>query len=199
LKPGVKGLFDVKESGRKRGYARRGGWLASIHVYDVFYMGMGLPAFLIRSIGMKVILTENVESIGEIGDVVNVAPGYARNFLLPKGLAMEAIGKNVRELEHKKRLLAQRRETHRLEMLSIAEKLNAVTISLRRKVAEDDKLYGSVSVTDIAKGLEEQGFVIAKKDINLEQPIKQLGQFGVVVRVGSMVSANIRVVIEKEE
>ena len=67
---------------------------------------------------MKVILTETVESIGQIGDVVNVAPGYARNFLLPKGLAMEATGKNVRELEHKKRLLAQKREKQRQEMLS---------------------------------------------------------------------------------
>ena len=84
---------------------------------------------------MKVILTETVESIGQIGDVVNVAPGYARNFLLPKKLAMEATGRNVRELEHKKRMLAQKREQHRQEMLSYAEKLNAVTISLRRKVS----------------------------------------------------------------
>jgi large subunit ribosomal protein L9 len=148
---------------------------------------------------MKVILTENVESIGQIGDVLNVTSGYARNFLLPKGLAMEATGKNVRELEHKKRLLAQRREKQRLEMLSVAEKLHAVTISLRRKVSEDDKLYGSVNVTDIAKGLEDQGFEIAKKDLDLEQPIKQLGEFSVTVRVGVGVSANVRVVIEKEE
>ncbi len=148
---------------------------------------------------MKVILTENVESIGQIGDVLNVTSGYARNFLLPKGLAMEATGKNVRELEHKKRLLAQRREKQRLEMLSVAEKLHAVTICLRRKVSEDDKLYGSVNVTDIAKGLEDQGFEIAKKDLDLEQPIKQLGEFSVTVRVGVGVSANVRVVIEKEE
>jgi len=148
---------------------------------------------------MKVILTENVESIGQIGDVINVTSGYARNFLLPKGLAMEATCRNVRELEHKKRLLAQKREQQRQEMLSVAEKLNSVSISLRRKVAEDDKLYGSVSVTDIAKGLEDQGFQIAKKDIELEQPIKQLGEFGVAVNVGAGVSAHIRVVIEKED
>jgi large subunit ribosomal protein L9 len=148
---------------------------------------------------MKVILTENVESVGQIGDVLNVASGYARNFLLPKGLAMEASGRNVRELEHKKRLLAQRRETQRREMLSIAEKLQAVSVSLRRKVSEDDKLYGSVNVTDIAKGLEDKGFEIAKKDIELDQPIKQLGEFSVTVRVGEGISANIRVVIEKEE
>jgi large subunit ribosomal protein L9 len=148
---------------------------------------------------MKVILTENVESIGQIGDVLNVTSGYARNFLLPKGLAMEASSKNVRELEHKKRLLAQRREKQRLEMLSVAEKLHAVTVSLRRKVSEDDKLYGSVNVTDIAKGLEDRGFEIAKKDIELDQPIKQLGEFSVTIRVGVGVSTNVRVVIEKEE
>lgn len=148
---------------------------------------------------MKVILTETVESIGQIGDVVNVAPGYARNFLLPKRLAMEATGKNVRELEHKKRLLAQKREKQRQEMLSYAEKLNLVTISMRRKVFEEDKLYGSVSVGDIAKALEEQGFEVDRKAIVLEQPIKQLGEFSVVVRVGAEVSSTVRVVIEKEE
>jgi len=148
---------------------------------------------------MKVILTENVESIGQIGDVLNVASGYARNFLLPKGLAMEASGKNVRQLEHKKRLLAQRREQQRQEMLSVAEKLHAVTVSLRRKVSEDDKLYGSVNVTDVAKSLEDQGFHVAKKDIELDQPIKQLGEFSVTIRVGVGVSTSVRVVIEKEE
>ncbi len=148
---------------------------------------------------MKVILTENVESMGQIGDTVNVAPGYARNFLLPKGIVMEATGRNVRELEHKKRQLAQKREKHRLEMLSIAEKLNSVVILLRRKVSEDDKFYGSVSVSDIAKGLEDQGFQIARKDIALEQPIKQLGEFKVEVRVGAGINATISVVTEKEE
>ena len=105
----------------------------------------------------------------------------------------------MRELEHKKRLIAQKREQQRLEMLSIADKLNSVIISLRRKVAEDDKLYGSVSVSDISKALKEQGFAIDKKDIALEQPIKQLGEFNVSVRVGAQITANIRVVIEKEE
>jgi len=148
---------------------------------------------------MKVILTESVESIGQIGEVVNVAPGYARNFLFPKKLAMEATGRNVRELEHKKRLLSQKREKQRQEMLSLAEKLNAVSISMRRKVSEEDKLYGSVSTADIAKALERQGFEVERKNIVLEQPIKQLGEFSVSVRVDAQVSATVRVVIEKEE
>ncbi len=148
---------------------------------------------------MKVILTESVEAIGQIGDLVNVAPGYARNFLFPKNLAMEATGRNVRDLEHKKRVLAQKREKQRQEMLSFAEKLNAVTVSMRRKVAEDDKLYGSVSTTDVAKSLEDLGFAVERRNILLEQPIKQLGEHSVILRVGGEVTATIRVVIEKEE
>jgi large subunit ribosomal protein L9 len=148
---------------------------------------------------MKVILAENIPSLGRIGDLVKVAPGYARNYLVPKGFAMAATEKNVRDLEHKKRILAQKREKVHQEMLSVAEKLNQVRITLRRKVAEEDRLYGSVTVGDLAKALEDQGFVIDRKDIKLVQPIKQLGEFAVSVRVDADVSAEIKVVIEKEE
>ncbi|MFZ2445389.1 MAG: 50S ribosomal protein L9 [Syntrophobacteraceae bacterium] len=148
---------------------------------------------------MKVILTENVESVGQIGDLVNVAPGYARNFLLPKGLAMEAIGRNIRELEHKKRLLAQKREQMRQEMLSLAEKLNAVTITMLRKVSEEDKLYGSVSAVDIDKALADLGFDVPRKAIVIEQPIRQLGEFSVTIRVDATITANVRLVVGKEE
>jgi large subunit ribosomal protein L9 len=148
---------------------------------------------------MKVILAENIPSLGRIGDLVKVAPGYARNYLVPKGFAMAATEKNVRDLEHKKRILAQKREKVHQEMLSVAEKLNQVRITLRRKVAEEDRLYGSVTVGDLAKALEDQGFVIDRKDIKLVQPIKQLGEFAVSVRVDADVLAEIKVVIEKEE
>jgi large subunit ribosomal protein L9 len=148
---------------------------------------------------MKVILTENIASLGEIGEVVNVAPGYARNFLLPKGIALEATGKNVRELEHKKRVLAMKREKVRQEMMSLAEKLNQVRLVMRRKVSEEEKLYGSVSASDITAALAEQGFDIQRKDLLLEQPVKQIGEFTVPVRVHAQISANIKLVVEKEE
>jgi len=148
---------------------------------------------------MKVILTENIADLGEIGQVVNVAPGYARNYLLPKGIALEATGRNVRELEHRKRILAQKREKVRQEMMSLAEKLNQVSIVMQRKVAEEDKLYGSVSASDIAAALAEKGFDIQRRDLLLEQPIKQVGEFTVPVRVHAQISANIRLVVEKEE
>lgn len=148
---------------------------------------------------MKVILTENISALGEIGEIVNVAPGYARNYLLPQGMALEATGKNVRELEHKQRVLAQKREKVRQEMMSLAEKLNQVTVVMRRKVAEDDKLYGSVSASDITAALAEQGFDIQRKDLILEQPVKQIGELRVPVRVHAQISANIKLVVEKEE
>lgn len=147
---------------------------------------------------MKVILTESVLSLGQIGQVVNVAPGYARNYLLPQGLALTATGKNVRELEHKKRILEHKRELVRQEMLSLAEKLNGVTINLLRKVSEEDKLYGSVSATDILSVLEEKGFDLPKKSVQVE-PIKTLGEFAVTVRIDTQITANVKVVVEKEE
>ena len=148
---------------------------------------------------MKVILTENIPSLGEIGEVVNVAPGYSRNYLLPQGLALAATGKNVRDLEHKKRTLAQKREKVRKEMLSLAEKLNQVKLVMSRKVSEEDKLYGSVSATDILSALDEQGFDLPRKSVQLDQPIKQLGAFTIPVRVDTQITAQVNLVIQKDE
>jgi large subunit ribosomal protein L9 len=152
-----------------------------------------------KEIIMNVILAENIASLGRIGDVVKVAPGYARNYLVPKGIAMPATEKNVRDLEHKKRMLMQKREKVRQQMLSVAEKLNQVKVVLQRKVAEEDRLYGSVTAVDLGKALEDQGFTIDRKDIRLVQPIKQLGEFAVSIRVDADVSAEIKVVVEKAE
>jgi len=148
---------------------------------------------------MKVILTENIQSLGEIGQVVNVAPGYARNYLLPQGMALEATGTNVRDLEHKKRVLAQKREKVRQEMLSVAEKLNQVKLVMPRKVAEEDKIFGSVSASDVISALEAQGFDLSKKSIQLDQPIKQLGEFSIPIRMDAQITANVTVVVEREE
>ena len=148
---------------------------------------------------MKVILAENIASLGRIGDLVKVAPGYARNYLVPKGLALESTEKNVHDLEHKKRILARKREKVRQEMLSQAEKLKQVQLTLTRKVAEEDRLYGSVSTVDIAKALEDLGFAVDRKDIRLVQPIKQLGEYQVSIRVDADVEAEVKVVVQKEE
>ena len=148
---------------------------------------------------MKVILTENVPNLGQIGDIVKVAPGYARNYLIPKGLALEASTSKIRELEHHKRMLAQKRERVRRQMQSIAEKLSQVTLTFSRKVVEEDKLYGSVNVADIHKALQDQGFDVDKRIIQLDQPIKQLGEFTVPLKVDADISAELKVVVTKEE
>lgn len=148
---------------------------------------------------MKVILTENIPNLGQIGDIVKVAPGYGRNYLLPKGLALEASSAKIRELEHHKRVLAQKKERVRRQMLSLAEKLNETTLTFQRKVIEEDKLYGSVSVTDIQKALQQQGFELDKRFILLDQPIKQLGECTVPIKVDADITANITVVVTKEE
>ena len=148
---------------------------------------------------MKVTLTENIMPLGQIGEVVNVASGYARNYLLPQGLALEATGKNVRELEHRKRILAQKREKVRQEMLSLAEKLNQTRLVFRRKVIEEDKLYGAVSAADILSALDERGFQLARKSVKLEQPIKALGESTVPVRVDAQLMEHLKLVIEKAE
>jgi len=148
---------------------------------------------------MKVILTENIPSLGEIGQVVNVAPGYSRNYLLPQGLALEATGKNVKELEHRKRILAQKREKVRQEMLSLAEKLNQVKLVMARKVSEENKLYGSVNASDVLSALEAQGFDLSRKSVQLDQPIKQLGEFTIPVRVDAEITAQVTLTIRKDE
>jgi large subunit ribosomal protein L9 len=148
---------------------------------------------------MKVILTENIAALGQIGQVVNVAPGYARNYLFPQGLALEATGKNVRELEHRKRILAQKRERVLQSMLSLAQKLNQVKIVFRRKVVEEDKLYGSVTSVDVLSYLDERGFELPRKSVQLDQPIKLLGEYSVPIRVDAQVTAEVKVIVEKEE
>jgi large subunit ribosomal protein L9 len=148
---------------------------------------------------MKVILTENIAALGQIGQIVNVAPGYARNYLFPQKLALEATGKNVRELEHEKRLLAQKRERVQQDMLSLAERLNQVKLVFRRKVVEENKLYGSVAPADIVSALEEKGFDLPRKSVHLDQPLKVLGEFSATIHVDAGVTAEVKVIIEKEE
>ncbi len=149
---------------------------------------------------MEVILCEHIPSLGTVGDVVRVAPGYARNYLIPRGLALPATSKNVKEIEHRKMLLAKKREEVRKQMMSLAEKLNELTITLKRKVAEEGKLYGSVSATDILAAIEEEGYTgLHKKNILLEQPIKSVGEYSVPVKVESDITATIKVVVEPEE
>jgi len=147
---------------------------------------------------MKVILTEDIPKLGKIGDAVDVAKGYGRNYLVPQGKALLASSKNVKALEHKTRLLRRKAETMRKEAEGLAEKIKGITVSLARKVVEEGKLYGSVTASDLLQALEERGVVLERKQIKLDEPIKALGEYKVVVKCHADVDAEFAVQVVKE-
>lgn len=147
---------------------------------------------------MQVILQEDVEKLGTRGEVVEVAPGFARNFLLPRKLALEASSTNLKRLEKIRVTLAKRTATEKSAAEQQAELLNNVTVKLARKAGENDQLFGSVTAADLAEGLAAQGFQIDKRRIVLDEAIKILGETLVTVRLVHSVTAQFKVVVEKE-
>jgi large subunit ribosomal protein L9 len=148
---------------------------------------------------MKVILKEDIPRLGTMGETVQVAPGYGRNYLIPQGKAVLATSKNFKELEHQRQLILRKAELIRKDAESFAEKFRGLTLTLARKVVEEDKIYGSVSVSDISQALEEAGVEIERKLIKLDEPIKTLGEFQVPVKVHADVTAELTVQVVKEE
>lgn len=148
---------------------------------------------------MQVILRENVENLGRIGDIVKVSDGYARNFLLPRGLVIEADEKNKAAIEHHKKGLEKKRQAQRSVSEDLAKKLADFSVTIARKVGEHDKLFGSVSATDIAEALKNGGFAVEKRSIHIEHPIKALGVHPVTVKLDTDVSATVKVWVVKEE
>ena len=144
---------------------------------------------------MKLILTENIETLGQIGDIVKVAPGYARNYLLPKGLAIEATAKNAKALDHAKRQMAYKKNKALESSRNLAEKLSAVNVTLSHKAGEEGKLFGSVTTMEIAEFLKAQGFDIDRKKIVLPEAIKQVGEYTLTVKIHPEVSASIKVTV----
>lgn len=144
---------------------------------------------------MKVILQENIETLGQIGDVVKVAPGYARNYLLPKKLAIEATEKNAKALEHAKRQLAYKKNKALEGAKNMAAKLEALTVALSHQAGEEGKLFGSVTTMEIAAFLAQNGVEIDRKKIVLAEPIKQLGDYSVPVKIHPDVVATLKVTV----
>ena len=144
---------------------------------------------------MKVILKENIETMGQIGDIVKVAPGYARNYLLPKGLAIEATDKNAKALEHAKRQMAYKKNKALEAAKMIAAKLEGVTVALTHQAGEEGKLFGSVTTMEIAAFLKEQGLEVDRKKMVLADPIKQLGNYTVPVKIHPEVTANLKITV----
>ncbi|HEY6098326.1 MAG TPA: 50S ribosomal protein L9 [Anaeromyxobacter sp.] len=147
---------------------------------------------------MKVILREDVENLGKGGEVVDVKPGYGRNFLLPRGLAVLANPKNVREVEHQKQIASAKAAKQKASAEAVAKRLADTPVVLRRKVGEQDKLYGSVTALDVAEALAARGLQVDRRSIDLADPIKTVGDFEVPVKLHREVVGKAKVKVEAE-
>jgi large subunit ribosomal protein L9 len=147
---------------------------------------------------MEVILKEDVAKLGARGDVVKVAEGYGRNFLLPRKLAIEANAGNKAVIAQMKAASVRRSATEKAAAEELAKQFEGVSVSFRRKAGEHDQLFGSVTSSDIAEALEKKGFNIDRRKIQLHDPLKTMGEFSVPVKLHKDVTAHLKVVIEKE-
>jgi large subunit ribosomal protein L9 len=147
---------------------------------------------------MKVILKSDVERLGKTGDVVNVAVGYARNYLFPQGKALEASARNMEVIEVEKKNVAKTQERKKSESEALAEKLEQLSLTISKQAGENDKLFGTVTAMEIAGALEKEGQVIDKRKIMLEEPIKTLGIYSIPIRLHAEVTAQVKVWVVKE-
>lgn len=148
---------------------------------------------------VNIILQENVEGLGIIGDLVSVKPGYARNYLVPKGLAVVADARNVKEMEHRKRQLARKLEKVTKDAEAIKARIEAVSCTFTQRASEEGKLFGSVTSMDIDAQLKEAGIEIDRKKIQLAEPIKSLGEHVVAIKLDAGVVAELKVAVNAEE
>jgi large subunit ribosomal protein L9 len=148
---------------------------------------------------MKIVLTQDRDALGLEGDIVDVANGYARNYLIPKGIALEANKQNIKLMEMQKKKIEAKRFKAREDAEKVKEKMTDVVITISQKAGEENKLYGSVTSMDIASQLEKQGIAIDRRKIALDKPIKTLGEFDVPVKLYPEVTGSLRVVVIPEE
>ena len=148
---------------------------------------------------MEVILRERVEKLGTKGDVVKVSPGYARNFLLPKRLAVLATPANRLQIDQEKSAAVRREAKEKQDAEALAHQLSNVPVQISRKVGEHDVLYGSVTSMDIAELLQTKGFTVDRRKIDLPEAIKSIGQFDVPIKLHREVTAFVKLEVSKEE
>ena len=148
---------------------------------------------------MKIILTKDVDALGMTGQIFDVARGYARNYLIPQGFAVEATAQNLKRMEGERQKVEDRMLKAKEEAERARDRIAEVVLTIPQKVGEEDKLYGSVTTMDIAAHLEKQGISIDRRKIHLDKPIKALGEFDVPVRLHPEVTAAVKVVVVPEE
>jgi large subunit ribosomal protein L9 len=147
---------------------------------------------------MQIILQEDIDKLGHRGEVVTVKPGYARNYLLPRKLAIEATTGNMKALERIRGALAKKTATELEAAQKQAALLNGVSLAFKRKTGENDQMFGSVTSADIAEGLSAQGFKIEKRQVQIADPLKALGEYNVTIKVFRDVTAEVKVHVDKE-
>lgn len=145
---------------------------------------------------MEIILKETIDTLGQIGDIIKVKPGYGRNFLIPRGKAVLASKGNLAIFEQQKAAIDADREKQRIETESLTKKLEGVTIVIEQRSGEENRLFGSVTAGDIAEKLQDLGFAIDRKKILLDEPIKTLGEKSVTIKTGYQQSTKIVVKID---
>jgi len=147
---------------------------------------------------MKVILKDDVKNVGNMGQIVNVADGFARNYLVPKGFAVEASTKNIKTVEHEKRIIQEKAKKIKNSAQELSDRISKMTLVIKANAGEEGKLFGSVTTMDIAEALKNEGFEIDKKKISLDEPIKRLGTHAVNVKIHSEITTNVTVQVEQE-
>ena len=147
---------------------------------------------------MKVILRQNFETLGQIGDAVDVKDGYARNYLIPRKIAYAALKGNIQALEEEKKNLAKRRQQEIESAEKLAAELEKVSVTIPVQVGEEDKIFGSVTNQMIGDALKEKGYEIDRRKIEIEEPIKALGIYGVSLKIHPSVNAKIKVWVVRE-
>lgn len=148
---------------------------------------------------MEVILREHVDNLGRRGDVVKVAPGYARNYLLPRNLALAVTAGNRKLIERERKVADQREAEEKQTAEALASRLSSVELTIARRVGETEQLYGSVTSADVAEALAEKGLEIDKRKIHLDEPIKAIGEFAVPVRLHRDVTAQVKLLVVKQD
>ena len=146
---------------------------------------------------INVVLTEDLSNLGKTGELVRVRPGYARNYLIPRGLAIGATAENVARIEHEKKVAASKAAKAKSEAEALAQKLGAVKVTLERPVGEGDRLYGAVTSRDIEEALAAQGYAVDRRRISID-PIKALGTYPATIRLGTAISATVQVHVTKK-
>jgi large subunit ribosomal protein L9 len=148
---------------------------------------------------MQVILREDIDKLGKIGDLVKVKDGFGRNYLIPMKKAIEATPKNVNAMEHAKKMVSDRLRKLKKEATADADRITGLSLTISAKAGEEGKLFGSVTSMDIAEAAKAQGVTIDKRKIILDEPIKRLGEFAVPVKLHADVTANLKVAVVAEE